>query len=73
MFAEFQPFEDVVFGIFPKVGGQMSEAYGAWAKNSAGDVVEMILQMLEALEFIHSQNVAHRVSDPMDIRYVKSP
>ena len=46
MFAEFQ-FEDIIFGIFPKVGGEMSYAYGYWAKNSVGDIVEMLMQMLE--------------------------
>ena len=40
MFAEFQ-FEDIIFGIFPKVGGdggEMVEAYGDWAKNSVEDI-----------------------------------
>ena len=46
MFAEFQ-FEDIIFGIFPKVGGEMSYAYDCWAKNSVGDIVEMLMQMLE--------------------------
>jgi len=46
MFAEFQ-FEDIVFGIFPKVGGDMSLAYDYWAKNSVGDIVEILMQMLE--------------------------
>ncbi|KAF8964364.1 kinase-like domain-containing protein [Flammula alnicola] len=59
MFAEFQ-FEDIIFGVFPKVGGTISEAYGFWARNSAGDIVEMLMQMLEALAFIHSLNIAHR-------------
>ena len=50
MFAEF-PFEDIIFGIFPKVGGdggEMAEAYGDWAKNSVEDIIEMLMQMLEA-------------------------
>jgi hypothetical protein len=46
MFAEFQ-FEDVIFGIFPKVGGGISYAYDFWAKNSVGDIIEMLMQMLE--------------------------
>jgi hypothetical protein len=46
MFAEFQ-FEDIIFGIFPKVGGDMSLAYDYWAKNSVGDIVEILMQMLE--------------------------
>ncbi len=80
MFGEFQ-FEDLIFGIFPKVGSTMSEAYGRWPKNSVGDVIDMIMQMLEvslyisclgyifiypkALVFIHDLNVAHRVSSPI--------
>ena len=46
MFAEFQ-FEDIIFGIFPQVGGEIACAYGYWAKNSVGDIIEMLLQMLE--------------------------
>ena len=46
MFAEFQ-FEDIIFGIFPQVGGEISCAYGYWAKNSVGDIIEMLMQMLE--------------------------
>ena len=77
MFEELQ-FEDIVFGIFPKVGGEISDAYGYWAKNSVGDIIEMLIQMLEvgfifyilptlkvrlkALTFIHDLNIAHRVS-----------
>ena len=46
MFMEFQ-FEDIVFGIFPKVGAEMSYAYGFWPNNSVGDIIDMLLQMLE--------------------------
>ena len=46
MFQEFQ-FEDIIFGIFPKVGGELLSAYGFWAKNSVGDIIEMLMQMLE--------------------------
>ena len=52
MFAEFR-FEDIVFGIFPKVGGEMSYAYGYWAKNSVGDIIEMLMQMLEVSFTFH--------------------
>ena len=45
MFAEFQ-FEDIIFGIFPKVGGEVTCAYDDWAKNSVGDI-EMLMQMLD--------------------------
>ena len=46
MFMEFQ-FEDIVFGIFPKVGGEMLDAFGFWANNSVGDILDMLMQMLE--------------------------
>ena len=52
MFAEFQ-FEDIIFGIFPKVGGEMFYAYGYWAKNSVGDIIEMLMQMLEVSFTFH--------------------
>ena len=46
MFMEFQ-FEDIVFGIFPKVGAEMCYAFGFWPKNSVGDIINMLMQMLE--------------------------
>lgn len=46
MFGEFL-FEDLVFGIFPKVGGTMIEAYDSWTKNSVGGIIDMVMQMLE--------------------------
>ena len=46
MFMEFQ-FEDIVFGIFPKVGAEALFAFGHWPKNSVGDVIDMLMQMLE--------------------------
>ena len=52
MFAEFQ-FEDIIFGIFPKVGSGISYAYGYWAKNSVGDIIEMLMQMLEVSFTLH--------------------
>ena len=46
MFMEFQ-FEDIIFGIFPKVGAEMLDAFGYWPNNSVGDIIDMLLQMLE--------------------------
>ena len=40
-------FEDVTFGLFPLAGGTMDDAFGSWPKNSAGDVIDMVLQALE--------------------------
>jgi hypothetical protein len=46
MFTEFH-FHDVVFGIFPKVGWMVADAYHWWAKNSVGDIVDILMQALE--------------------------
>ena len=46
MFMEFQ-FEDIVFGIFPMVGGEALYAFGYWPNNSVGDIIDMLMQMLE--------------------------
>ena len=40
-------FEDIVFGVFPKIGARIFDMVGRWAKNSVGDVLEMVMQMLE--------------------------
>ena len=40
-------YEDIVFGIFPKIGARIFDMVGRWAKNSVGDVLEMVMQMLE--------------------------
>ena len=40
-------FEDIVFGVFPKIGARICDMAGCWAKNSVGDVLEMVMQMLE--------------------------
>ncbi|KAI0366048.1 hypothetical protein BV20DRAFT_1026949 [Pilatotrama ljubarskyi] len=52
--------EDVTFGVFPRVGFNMFDAYNSWPENSVGDIVDMIMQGLEALGFLHSIGVAHR-------------
>ena len=41
-------YEDFTFIVSPYVGGSLRECYGWWAKNSVGDIVDMILQALEA-------------------------
>ncbi|KAF9467634.1 hypothetical protein BDZ94DRAFT_1280257 [Collybia nuda] len=51
--------EDIIFGIFPKVNGIVKGADGTWATNSVGDIIDMLMQMLEALVFIHRMNIAH--------------
>ena len=46
MFMELQ-FEDIIFGIFPLVGAEMSYLSGYWANNSVGDIIDILSQMLE--------------------------
>jgi len=38
-------FEDIVLGIFPKIGGWLG--HHNWAANSVGDMLNIIMQMLE--------------------------
>ena len=40
-------YEDISFIVSPYVGHSMDDCYGAWAKNSVGDIVDMLLQALE--------------------------
>ncbi|KAK0447927.1 kinase-like domain-containing protein [Desarmillaria tabescens] len=38
----------------------MDEAFGYRVQNSVGDVLDMVMQALESLAFIHDLNIAHR-------------
>ena len=40
-------YEDMTFIVCPFVGHSMDDCYGWWAKNSVGDIIDMILQALE--------------------------
>ncbi|KAH9924383.1 uncharacterized protein B0H18DRAFT_877932 [Fomitopsis serialis] len=53
-------FEDIVFTVSPFVAHSMAECYGQWAKNSVGDIIDMILQALEAIVFVHDLGIVHR-------------
>ena len=39
--------EDITIIYYPYIGNDMEDCYGRWAKNSVGDIVDMILQALE--------------------------
>ncbi|TFK87222.1 hypothetical protein K466DRAFT_586559 [Polyporus arcularius HHB13444] len=52
-------FDDMTFCVFPLVGFPMDDAYRSWAENSVGDIVDMIIQMLQALVYIHNLYIAH--------------
>lgn len=56
--------ENAVFGVFPKASCSLESVMGSWAffsQNSAGDIADMMMQALEALDYIHGLNIAHRV------------
>ncbi|TFY71731.1 hypothetical protein EVG20_g1271 [Dentipellis fragilis] len=55
-------FDLVTFCIFPLVGGEnMRCSYsGLWAMSSVGDLLDMVMQALEGLAFIHDLKIAHR-------------
>ncbi|EPT02659.1 hypothetical protein FOMPIDRAFT_99158 [Fomitopsis schrenkii] len=53
-------FDDLVFTVVPYVGYSMRECYGEWAKDSVGDIIDMILQALEAIAFVHDLGIVHR-------------
>lgn len=40
--------EDIVFAVSPFVGATVAHSYALHVKNSVGDIVDMILQCLEA-------------------------
>ncbi|KAI0707969.1 kinase-like domain-containing protein [Earliella scabrosa] len=52
--------DDIVFGVFPKVGASVNWAYDHWATPSSGDILDIITQCLEALVFLHPLGIAHR-------------
>ena len=40
-------FENIVFGMFPKVEAEMLDTFGFWPNNPVGDIFDMLIQMLE--------------------------
>lgn len=51
---------DITFCVFPRSGFTLETAYGSWAQNSVGDVVNMVMQALEGLAFLHERRIAHQ-------------
>ena len=38
---------DLTFALFPFIGYNLENCYGLWARNSVGDIIDMIMQALE--------------------------
>ena len=55
-------FDDITFGVFPKVSYSCSDVYGSWAQSSVGDILEVIAQCLEVrvLSTRSFSSVTHR-------------
>ncbi|KAL1685106.1 hypothetical protein GGG16DRAFT_129605 [Schizophyllum commune] len=51
---------NITLGLFPRVADTMEVVFGFWAKNSVGDILDVIMQALEGLEYIHAAGIAHR-------------
>lgn len=62
----------LVFGVFPRVGGRMYEAYHRWAANSVGDVLNMFMQALEVSSIRDSQTLStHEAPLPSALRHLR--
>lgn len=44
---ELLDFENITFGVFPKIGTDMRVLSGEWNQNSVGDILDMVMQCLE--------------------------
>ena len=65
-------FDDITFGIFPRVGSSLSEAYGRWAQNSVGDVLDMLMQALEVWHARATLNMHYPLTSIRDFHiYIK--
>ena len=42
--------DDIVFGVFPKVGASVNLAYNRWTKPSVADILDIIVQCLEVID-----------------------
>ncbi|TRM63891.1 hypothetical protein BD626DRAFT_568503 [Schizophyllum amplum] len=52
--------EHITLGLFPLVAQSMEDIFGMWAKNSVGDILNALVQALEALAYVHGLGIAHR-------------
>ncbi|KAJ3785203.1 hypothetical protein GGU10DRAFT_355508, partial [Lentinula aff. detonsa] len=55
------PLDDIIFGVFPLSGPSLVLLYSyIMPQNSVGDIINMYMQALEALVFLHKNRIAHR-------------
>ncbi|KIY53230.1 hypothetical protein FISHEDRAFT_33704, partial [Fistulina hepatica ATCC 64428] len=60
MLREIQLFDDFIFGVFPYVPCRADESIWGPQKHLLDDVLDIIMQALEGIAFIHEHGVAHR-------------
>jgi len=53
-------YHDIVFGVFPRIAVSLDRSVSSWPKNSVEDVLDMFMQALEGVIFIHERGIAHR-------------
>ncbi|KIY53229.1 hypothetical protein FISHEDRAFT_33558, partial [Fistulina hepatica ATCC 64428] len=60
MLREIQLFDDLIFGVFPYVPCVADDSIWGHQKHLLDDVLDIIMQALEGIAFIHEHGVAHR-------------
>ncbi|KAF9047866.1 hypothetical protein BJ165DRAFT_1468550 [Panaeolus papilionaceus] len=53
-------FEDISFGVFPKLDGTLWHAFDSSFSNSVEDILYMIMEALEGVAYLHAHRVAHQ-------------
>ncbi|KAK0445118.1 kinase-like domain-containing protein [Armillaria borealis] len=54
-------YNDLTFGVFPRVAVSLSRSINSWLKNTIEDIMDMLMQAIEGIVFIHGRHrIAHR-------------
>ncbi|KAF9047865.1 hypothetical protein BJ165DRAFT_1610538 [Panaeolus papilionaceus] len=53
-------YEDISFGVFPKLDAPLLHAFTSFYSNSVEDVLYMIIEALEGISYLHEHRVAHQ-------------
>ncbi|PPR02958.1 hypothetical protein CVT24_012152 [Panaeolus cyanescens] len=53
-------FEDITFGVFPRLDATLSDVFSRFYKTSVGDALDMIMQALEGVVYLHEHRIAHQ-------------
>ncbi|KAF9047867.1 hypothetical protein BJ165DRAFT_1468556 [Panaeolus papilionaceus] len=53
-------FEDISFGVFPKVENALWFAFISFYSNSLEDILYMLMEALEGVTYLHNHRIAHQ-------------